>query len=245
MWTRVIFTLLMTSVCSMARCETQHVRNEQLMADATKAFHACEGMKGTNIIHDGHIVCLHDEIGPDMFVKLMRNRSEIKEHPFVVMASPGGRLDSSLDIIRVLDALHPIPVVGEMCVSACAQFLFLMGQERVRLHCGVIAIHGGPRSIDASLAMHFDGEEAHQKSIENIWSFTDFYKDKHIDMRMVTTPPADIQAELDAGKLVFWQWSIHQLESFGVKGIVSDIDPDVRSPKDYDQVCKKYFMYHP
>lgn len=120
-----------------------------------------------------------------------------------------------------------------------------MGQERVRLHCGVIAIHGGPFAINNSLAMKLASDEAHQNLIQDTWRFTDFYKSKNINMDMVTKPPADIQDELNAGKFVFWQWSIHQLESFGVKGIVSDIDPDVRSPKDYDQVCKKYSMYRP
>jgi hypothetical protein len=245
MWTRIIFALLVGLICSIARCETRHASNEQLMAKGTKAFHACEGIKGTHIINDGHIICLHDEIGPAMFVKLMRSRSEIKEHPFIVMASPGGRVDSSIDIVKMLDAFQPTPVVGEMCVSACAQFLFLMGQERVILHCGVVAMHGGPFSIDNSLAMKLHNDEAHQNLIQDTWRFIDFYKSKGINMDMVTQPPTDIQVELNAGKFVFWQWSIHQLESFGVRGIVSDIDPDVRLPKDYNQVCKKYSIYRP
>ena len=152
MWARIVLALLFVSIGSAARCETTQAGNEQLIVEATKAFHACYGLKGVNIIHEGHVICLHDEIGPSMFVKLMRSRSEIKEHPFVVMASPGGRLDSSLDIIRMLDTYQPTPVVGEMCVSACAQFLFLMGQQRVLLHCGVVAMHGAPESIDANLA---------------------------------------------------------------------------------------------
>ncbi len=245
MWTRVVLILIFISISGMARGEIRAVDKNQLLKNATKAFNACEGKKGTNIIDSGHIICLHDEIGPSMFVKLMQVRGEIKERPIVVMASPGGRVDSSIDIVRLLDKFHPIPVVGEMCVSACAQFLFLMGSQRVLLHCGVVAMHGGPGSINASLAMHLDGDGAHQRNIEDIWRFKDFYKNRNISMDMVTKPPADIQAEIDSGKLVFWQWSIHRLESFGVKGIVSDINPDVRSPKDYNQVCKKYSIYRP
>lgn len=245
MWTRAVLILILISISSMARGEVSAVDKNQLLKNAQKAFNACEGKKGTNIIDSGHIICLHHEIGPSMFVKLMRLRGEIKERPFVVMASPGGRVDSSIDIVRMLDNFHPIPVVGEMCVSACAQFLFLMGSQRILLHCGVVAMHGGPGSIHASLAMHFDSDGAHQRNIEDIWRFRDFYKKRNISMDMVTEPPANIQAEIDSGKLVFWQWSIHKLESFGVKGIVSDIDPDLRSPKDYDQVCKKYSVYRP
>lgn len=229
----------------MASGQARAATSKQLLRDAASAFNACQGKSGTDIIDSGHIVCLHDRIGPSMFVKLMRDRGQIRERPFVVMASPGGLVDSSIDIVRLLDGFRPIPVVGEMCVSACAQFLFLMGSQRVLLHCGVVAMHGGPGSISASLAMHLDSDGAHQNNIQDIWRFRDFYKRRGISLDMVDKPPADIQAEINSGRLVFWQWSIHELESFGVKGIVSDNDPDLRSPRDYDQVCKKYSVYRP
>jgi hypothetical protein len=245
MSTRFILILAYLAISGMASGQARAVNNKQLLMDATNAFNACEGKKGVNIIDSGHIVCLHSGIGPSMFVKLIRKRWEIKEHPFVVIASPGGRVDSSIDIVRLLDGFRPIPVVGESCFSACAQFLFLMGSQRVLLHCGVVAMHGGPGSISASLAMHLDGDNAYQNSIEDIWRFRDFYKRRNISLDMVDEPPANIQAEINAGKIVFWQWSIHEMEAFGVRGIVSDIDPNLRSPKDYDQVCKKYSVYRP
>lgn len=242
---KIIIFLIAISTATTSCGFDQRITNTPLLTHAKEAFTHCEGVKGIKIIDSGHIICIHAEISPSIFVELMRHRREIKNNPFVVIASPGGRADSSIDIVRMLDPLHPVPVVGEMCVSACAQFLFLMGKDRVILHCGVVAMHGGPGNIANSLAMHLDDDDAHQNNIENIWLFHDFYKSKSISIDMVTKPPQDIQNDLNAGKFVFWQWSIHQLESFGINGITSDIDPDVRSPRDYDQVCKKYSIYRP
>lgn len=217
----------------------RQLNNDEMILRAKKSFELCQTKKGNvSIIDDGKTICLYGEINQDMFITLMKNEEKIHDRPLVVITSPGGRIDSAIDIADTLNKYDPTPIVGGMCASACAQFLFLMGKRRVLLHCGVVAIHGGPVPIKESLALPLDNNAAHQKNIEDTLQFINFYKSKNISLTMVNDPPESIRRLINKGELVFWQWSINQMRGFGVKGIISHNNPRLRSPADYDAVCK-------
>jgi hypothetical protein len=218
------------------RCEAMNASQRAVFAGAKSAFASCGKLQGVHVLQGGNVVCLRGRIDATMFVTLMKVRKQIRQHPYVIVSGPGGYSNSAIDMVRVLNVLEPVPVVGDMCASGCAEVLFLMGNQRVMLHCADVAIHGLPVSYTPA-AKKTDRDK--EDEIASVWRFKDFYQEHHISLDMVTKPPAAIQKKLDAGEILFWPWSINQLRAFGVKGIISDNDPDRVVPKDYGQVCIK------
>jgi|SRR5690348_7480055 ATP-dependent protease ClpP protease subunit len=218
------------------RCNAMDADSTAMFHGAQKAFAACTGLQGVNIVDDGHVVCLRGHIDPTMFVSLLKLKDKIKKKPYVIVSGPGGYIDSSVYIVQMLDGYDPVPVVGDMCASGCAQFLILMGRHRVFLHCADVAMHSGYSTVQAVLAQNYS-DEVTQRSVAMISQFKEFYHERHISMDMVTKPPADIQKRLNAGEVVFWPWSINKLRSFGVEGIVSENGPDDVVPSDYAKSC--------
>lgn len=232
---KILFSIAF--VCASLPCGAMHAE-DQVYNGGKGAFASCAHLEGVHVLAQGKIVCLRGTINPAMFMSLVTVKSEIAQQPYVVVSGIGGYENSAVYIVRLLEPLEPIPVVGDMCASACAQFLFLMGDQRVVLHCADIAIHGGPPSMDQILARKAT-DEAKENMISAMWRFEKFYADRGISMDMVTKPPAAVQKKLDAGQIVFWPWSINQLRAFGVKGIISRNDPGRVVPADYGDVCIK------
>lgn len=228
--------LLSFCVCVAARCHAMDAGSVAMFHGAQKAFAACAGLQGVNVIDGGNVVCLRGKIDPTMFISLVNLKDGIRQRPYVIVSGPGGYVDSSVYMVRLLDAYDPIPVAGDMCASACAQFLFLMGRHRVLLHCADVVIHGGPWAVRDVLAEN-RSDEFKQRLIANIWQFEDFYRKRHISLDMANKPPANIQKKIKAGEVVFWPWSINKLRSFGVEGIVSENNPDEDVPRDYAKSC--------
>lgn len=218
------------------RCNAMDASSVLIFHGAQKAFAACAGLQGVNVVDHGHVVCLRGKINPTMFVSLVSLKARIKQRPYVIVSGPGGYVDSSVYIVRILDAYDPVPVAGDMCASGCAQFLFLMGRHRVLLHCADVAMHEGPWTVQEVLAEK-TSDEFKQRLISNIWQFKEFYQRRHISLDMVTKPPLNIQKKLNAGEIVFWPWSINKLRSFGVEGIISENDPGDVVPHDYATSC--------
>lgn len=222
--------------CIAVRCNAMDAAAVAMFHGAQKAFAACAGLQGVNVVDDGHVVCLRGKIDPTMFVSLVRLKDRVKQRPYVIVSGPGGYVDSSVYMVRALEGYYPVPVAGDMCASACAQFLFLMGRYRVLLHCADVAMHAGSWTIQDVIAKKAS-DDFKQRLIANVWQNEDFYRERHISLDMVNKPPADIQRKLDAGQLVFWPWSINKLRSFGVEGIISENDPDAAIPADYAETC--------
>ena len=196
-----------------------------VIGSAHKAFDACKSLKGVHVVDDGHTVCLNGDVQPPMFLSLISNRDKIKDNVEVVLSSFGGHINTSLDIIEILAPFHPTTVVGDACASACGQFLFLMGDRHVILRCGGIFIHGGPVPIETTLKSK-DTDLNKQAGIEYTLHFFDFYKGLGINTDMFTKPPKSVQEQLDKGEIVFWQWTPNQMRAFGVKGLITERDPD-------------------
>jgi hypothetical protein len=205
--------------------QAQGMDNANAIHNAHKAFDACKSLKGVHVMEDGHTLCLSGDIQPPMFVEIAGIKDEIKENVSVVLSSYGGYVSSSLDIVEMLNPFHPVTVVGADCASACAQFLFLMGDKHIVLRCGGVFIHGGPIPIQTTLKSK-DTDLNKQRLIEDTVRFDAFYKDLGINMDMLTKPPKSVQDRLDKGEIVFWQWTPNQMQAFGVKGLITERDPD-------------------
>ncbi|HET7267778.1 MAG TPA: hypothetical protein VFJ15_06670 [Oleiagrimonas sp.] len=217
-------------------CVAGELNRVGILDGAKVAFSSCDGLQGVHVVKNGKVVCLRGKITSKMFVTLVKKRSEIKQHPYVVVSGIGGYPDSSIYIVRMMNSYEPVAVVGDMCASACAQFLFFMGKRRVLLHCADLVMHGGPGTIDEVLSWDNDYNRT-QRIIADMSRMKRFYKDRGISMDMITKPPPDVQKMLNAGKIVFWPWSINKLRSFGVRGIISNNNPDEVVPKDYEEKC--------
>lgn len=233
-----LLALMIASSTFPLTCMATSASENAIFNDASAAFIACKSQQGVHVLRNGNIVCLRGKIDPTMFIDLVKVRDQIAPHPYVVVSGPGGLEDAAIYIVRLLDGHGPIPVSGDMCASACAQFLFLMGNQRVMLHCADVAMHGGPGTISDELALPLS-DQAKMTAIAADWRFTKFYQERSISLDMVSKPPPNIQKKLDAGQVVFWPWSINQLRAFGVKGIISHNDPDQVVPADYGKVCIK------
>lgn len=231
-------SILLVFACASLPCKAMHTKDQAIYDGGKAAFATCAHLDGVHVLAQGKVVCLRGKIDPAMFIGLVKAKGEIAKQPYVVVSGIGGYENSAIYMVRLLEPLGPIPVVGDMCASACAQFLFLMGNQRVMLHCADVAIHGGPGSLDQILARKAT-DEFKENMISAMWRFEKFYADRGISMDMVSKPPADVQKKLDAGQVVFWPWSINQLRAFGVKGIISENDPDLVVPKDYAKFCIK------
>lgn len=219
-----------------ARCCAMDADSVAIFQGAQRAFAECSGLQGVNVIDHGRVVCLRGKVDPTMFISLVKLKDKIKKNPYVIVSGPGGYVDSSVYIVRILNAYDPVAVAGDMCASACAQFLFLMGRHRVLLHCADVAMHAGPWTIKSVIAEK-GSDEFKQRLIANIWQFEKFYQERKISLDMVSKPPPNAQKMLNEGKIVFWPWSINKLRSFGVRGIVSDNVPDDVVPSDYAKAC--------
>lgn len=236
-WISVLSALLALMVLSL-RCNAMSPEQREVFDGGKAAFAACAHMEGVHVLAHGKVVCLRGKIDPSMFIDLANLRGDIAPRPYVVVSGFGGYENSAIYIVRLLEPFSPTAVVGDACASACAQFLFLMGNQRVMLHCADVAIHGGTETIERILARKAD-DAFKENMIAAKWRFEKFYAARGISMDMVNKPPADVQKKLDAGQVVFWPWTINQLRAFGVKGIISENDPDRVVPEDYGKVCIK------
>lgn len=228
--------LVLISVSMM--CNAMSPEQREVFDGGKAAFAACVHMQGVHVLQNGKVVCLRGKIDPSMFINLVKLRGDIAPRPYVIVSGFGGYENSAIYIVRLLEPFSPVAVVGDACASACAQFLFLMGKQRVMLDCADVAIHGGTESIGQILARNAD-DSFKENMISAKWRFEKFYSDRGISMDMVDKPPADVQKKLDAGQIVFWPWTINQLRAFGVKGIISETNPEDVGPKDYANVCIK------
>ncbi len=137
---------------------------------------------------------------------------------FLVLESEGGIVRYSLQMAELIDQHEFIAVVGGVCVSACAQFLFVSANHKVIVDPGFVGIHGGPISTEKIEQMNVD-ERTKTSLINENDAFRAFYARKGISMDMLTKPPAEVQKMLDEGQIVFWTWSVEEFESFGVHNI--------------------------
>ena len=231
---RPVFFIFLS--CASSHCRAADVAESEMLHEAQKDFSSCRGLQGVNVVADGRVVCLRGKIDPAMFLSVAKLRGKIKNNPYVIVSGEGGYVDSAIYIVRMLDEYDPVPVAGDMCASACASFLFLMGRHRVLLHCADVVMHRGLWSIDDILTRRI-ADDVKQRLVANVWQIHDFYDERQVSLDMINKPPADVQRKLDAGEVVFWPWSINKLRSFGVKGIVSENNPDEVVPHDYAETC--------
>lgn len=217
--------LLIVIVCLLCALSSSgapvSIRSTSLTS-AGEAFGSCkEQTRGVSFHPELSVVCINGELGFDTSVALkalVRNHAgQIK---FVVITSPGGYLTPALDMADIIDRNEYDVVVGGVCASSCAQFLFMAGRVKYLLDGAILAFHGGPIS-DAKIAKMDVSNKNKLFLKEENRRFKVFYKRMGLNMEMLTKPPAWVEEKLRSGKIIFWTWPVDQLKNFGVKNIVS------------------------
>lgn len=177
------------------------------------------------MLPDQKALCISGEINGsligevDSAVKSQhRNEAEIK---YVVLSSDGGDLSASLKVAEMIENAGATVIVGDRCMSACSQFLFVAGAKKVILAGGLVLFHGGPIPDETISKMNIP-DEAKKSLLFEQEKFREFYRARNIDMAMLTSPPPEVQKDWNAGKLVMWSWSGEQLIQFGVRDVYQE-----------------------
>jgi hypothetical protein len=135
-----------------------------------------------------------------------------------VIGSLGGELRPALAIAHEIERLGADVVVGDVCASSCAQFLFMAGRNKYVLSNGKLLFHGGPvpESQIEKLNLPPSAVASLRKQNEE---FVSFYTSRGIDMRLLTEPPEPILRRIQSGETVMWSWGPDDLARFGVAGV--------------------------
>lgn len=223
---RRLWTMLLTAAPAIAlsACITGNKAVDPPMDihSARRAFDACEGMNGVGYEPRSRTICVRGAIDPALgedFEAVWNAHAAEAEQ--LVLSGPGGQLTPALDMAELmLTAPKPV-IVGDPCISSCAQFLFVAGETKFVLSGGFVGFHGGPLSDDQIVAAADDEPSREFLRAENA-RFREFYQRLGISMDMLTRPPASVQAEINEGRIIFWTWNAAELESFGVHGVIAE-----------------------
>lgn len=139
----------------------------------------------------------------------------------VVISGPGGSVEPAIIIAREIKRRNLDTVVGGLCASSCAQFLFVAGKQKFILSKGVVVFHGGPIPESQFIEMNLSKDAIVSISRLNE-IFRQFYKDLKLNMDMLTKPPKKIQERINAGEIVMWSWSVKKLHEFGVEQVYEE-----------------------
>lgn len=195
------------------------------------AFISCEQLKegaalsSTRDDRLPNVLCIRGATTRSLETQVSNQITLAQQHPinaridYVVISGPGGEIGSAMSMAEKLDDLHPTVVVGDICASSCAQFLFLAGNRKVVLKEGILAFHGGPLGEEQIRSITAD-EPSRRHLMREQSKFASFYDKRNISMRMLTHPPEDVSQRLAAGEVVMWQWPEDKLREFGVSNVV-------------------------
>ena len=200
-----------------------HADESDLFADARRAFQECSILaSGIAYAKSSQALCVKGNIDYSLardFGTYLKNTEQLGDKiRYVVISGQGGELRPAIEIgSKIGDAKLDV-VVGDICASSCAQFLFVAGKRKIMLTGGVVLFHGGPIPNSMIDAMNLPASA--ELSIHNQnREFEEFYSARKIDMRMLTDPPDEIRARIASGELVMWSWPQKNLEDFGVTDI--------------------------
>lgn len=188
--------------------------------DCTRAAEAsalCADRRGVHYILAENILCIEGPIDPEGRLRGAVLERDYRPGLLVVARSEGGVLDGAIDIAEHLARFRYSIVVDGLCVSACAQFIFMAAGAKIIRAEGAVAMHGGPHS-DAQIAAM---PEAHRESIRRQRDrFVRFYADRGIGIGITNDFPRRLLDQLARGEIVFWIPKEADYARFNVHGLL-------------------------
>jgi len=141
----------------------------------------------------------------------------IPDGAWLVLWSGGGDVASALDMAeRILDRHMPV-VVSRLCLSSCANYLFVAGAAKVVMPESVVAWHGGP-SKELPSKLTEQGRIVYARTLARQDAF---FRRVGVDDRLIyePRPGSGVTAENRATHL--WGWGADDLQKrFGMRGIL-------------------------
>ena len=146
----------------------------------------------------------------------------------VQVTSQGGALWVALEIAEPLSRAE-LPVIAQgLCISSCAQFIFMAGSPKIVAPNSVVAMHGGPLRLDRLISGEFDAE-AERNLLRESLRFYEFYDRLDIDIDIVKTPPPSVQERLANGEIVFWAPTLEDYHRYGADNVIMIEGPEPSS----------------
>ncbi len=181
----------------------------------------------------GQVVCVNGRINRSMRDAFNAvSDEELAAASLVHVISEGGAVRYAIDIAdRIHAAQIPVLTTG-MCISACAQFIFLAGAPKIIAPGGAVAMHGGPLSADS---IYFSDRDPEAK-LSLLWDslrFHEFFNRINVSIEVVRTPPDHVRERLAQGQIVFWSVRPEDYVRFGVHDVIRlSADSDAGEPSD-------------
>lgn len=185
----------------------------------------CGGKKAAYYDEKFNVLCIDGQFDVEGRLERMITSRSYRDDLVVVAKSPGGGLQTALDVTRYLERYHYTIIVDGLCASACAQFLFMGGTYKIVTGKGIVAMHGGPMSAASIDKMSITPEGKANLLRENE-EFRAFYRAHGIDLAITTNAPQSVLDAMQKGETLFWAPPRAEFERSGVKN-VRFVDADI------------------
>lgn len=196
---------------------------------AKQMANGCKNVE-SGVVYESSLnaICMKGEISEDtrsQFFGLMdflysgSSGKSPANYPAIVISSPGGFVSPAMDIGDYVTSKGMDVIINDICLSACSQFVFLAGKNKIFLEGAIPAFHGGaiPRSRIEEMDISRSNKD---RLIGENERFYKFYSDRGLDIKMLTQPPKSVGDEINAGNVVFWALSPTDLKGYDVTGII-------------------------
>ena len=179
----------------------------------------CNEHSETTYIEENNILCINGSLARDQTSVSQIESFPLRKNLKVSLKSDGGDIDVAMDIVEHLEKFDYTAYVHGICASACAQFLFMGGKERVIGGKGAVGMHGGPFTDEQIDAM--DRSESSKAVLRKTRDrFVAFYRDRQIDIRITYDFPEPLLEQLAEGKMVFWMPKEDDFKRYSISNIV-------------------------
>lgn len=179
-------------------------------------------------VMDGQVLCLTGRTDVRMRAAFLALGDDPLSGVEVVhIISEGGALGAALDIAEPIADAGVAVIAGGMCISSCAQFIFMAGSPKIIAPGAIVAMHGGPIRLERLTSGEFDAE-AERSLLRESLRFYEFYDRLNVDIDIVKSPPPHILERIHDGEIVFWTVDPEDYPRFGVHDLIV-FSPD---PKD-------------
>ena len=148
-----------------------------------------------------------------------------KASDVLVVTSTGGDVSAALKMAERIHTLRSSLVVSGLCLSSCANYLFLSAKEKVVLPGAVVGFHGGPIHL---ATRPYAGPPKFYRAAYNhyaTWIDTlleeqrELFDSVGVQARLIYWPPLGFAPGGADPRTVFWVYSRSMLEEAGVRDI--------------------------
>lgn len=226
---------------SLARAENSSNNLEMVGRALSECFDLESRHPGQSILQETEsAICFKGRIArgsSQAIIDVLSNKNKL----FVINSVGGDGVAAATIGIHILERRISV-LAHTLCLSACANYIFLAGHRKYLAKSSILAWHGAPLQAPSFREKILDSNGRLQKTFQMSEQF--FHASK-INKRLATSPNAEApgfeawKAGWDSRQIHFWTWSQKSLEMrFGVKGIKQYWYPT--SPEEIVTLGRKY-----